>query len=74
LPRELDTLEDLSKRIVISDPPLVHSAIGKVVPDPCHPGKYLINEAVRVTAIRERRSYPSPPAASEEPTSAHPNA
>ena len=55
--RELATLEDLSKRAeaVISNPPLVHSAIGKTVPDPRHPGAYLINESVRVAAIRERR-------------------
>ena len=55
--KESAVLERMAKKVeaVISDPPLVHSAIGKTVEDPWCPGSYLINESVRVAARRERR-------------------
>jgi hypothetical protein len=55
--KEAAVLERMAKKVeaVISDPPLVHSAIGRTVEDPRRPGTYLINESVRVAAIRERR-------------------
>ena len=39
----------------VLNPPLVHSAIGKVVPHPTRPGEYLINESVRNSAIDQCR-------------------
>lgn len=55
--KELAVLDRLTKKVeaVVNDPPLVHSAIGKTVEDPRNPGRYLINEAVRVAAARELR-------------------
>lgn len=55
--KESAVLERMAKKIeaVIDSPPLQHSAIGKPIEDPRHPGQYLINEGVRVSAIRERR-------------------
>lgn len=55
--RETAVLERMAKKIeaVIDSPPLQHSAIGKPIEDPRNPGQYLINETVRVSAIRERR-------------------
>ncbi len=55
--RETAVLERMARKIeeVIASPPLMHSAIGKAIEDPRNPGTYLINESVRVGAIRERR-------------------
>ena len=55
--KESAVLERMAKKIegVIDSPPLQHSAIGKPIEDPRQPGQYLINEGVRVSAIRERR-------------------
>jgi hypothetical protein len=55
--KEAATLERLSRDTekVIASPPLMHSAIGKAIEDPRNPGTYLINETVRIAAIRERR-------------------
>ena len=55
--KETAVLESMAGKIeaVIDSPPLQHSAIGKPIEDPLHPGRYLINETVRVAAIRERR-------------------
>lgn len=55
--KEAAVLERLSRDAekVIASPPLQHSAIGKPIEDPRHPGTYLINEVARISAIRERR-------------------
>jgi hypothetical protein len=55
--RESAVLERLAKAAegIIANPPLQHSAIGKPIEDPRNPGTYLINETVRLGAIRERR-------------------
>lgn len=57
--QEAERLEYLWKRAseVIEDPPLVHSAIGKVVPDP-RPGReglFLVDERAKIAAITEYR-------------------
>ena len=45
--KESAVLERMAKKVeaVISDPPLVHSAIAKTVKDPWCPGSHLINES-----------------------------
>jgi hypothetical protein len=57
--KESAVLERMACKLedVIDHPPLQHSAIGKPIEDPRNPGTYLINEAVRVGAIRERRLH-----------------
>jgi hypothetical protein len=55
--REAAVLERMARKVeaVIDSAPLQHSAIGKPIEDPRNPGTYLVNESVRVAAIRERR-------------------
>ena len=57
--QESERLEYMWKKVaqVIESPPLVHSAIGKVVPDP-RPGReghFLIDERARIAAVSEYR-------------------
>ena len=57
--QEADRLEYLWRKVseVIENPPLVHSAIGKTVPDP-RPGReglYLEDERAKISAITEYR-------------------
>jgi hypothetical protein len=55
--QESDRLEFCWRKTaeVIERPPLVHSAIGKTVPDPRSPGDYLVDESTRIRAITEYR-------------------
>jgi hypothetical protein len=55
--QESERIEYLWSKVaeVVENPPLVHSAIGKTVPDPRFPGKWLVDERAKVSAISEYR-------------------
>jgi hypothetical protein len=55
--QESERLEYLWKKTadLIENPTLVHSAIGKTVPDPRNPGEFLIDQSAQIRAIDEYR-------------------
>jgi hypothetical protein len=55
--QETERIEYLWSKVaeVVERPPLVHSAIGKTVPDPRTPGAFLVDERAKISAITEYR-------------------